>query len=129
MDLSMDDLKVTLSDMIDDYNEARREDKERRRARNRNLEKYGVEVLTPDGVTPEQASSQNSHSYDEQQQYSDGYFEAQHRYSSGNGMQPGAYGEYDVQNLTSYNTNGQQPGTPGLQLPSPKQGGVNYGAY
>ena len=25
MDLSMDDLKVTLSDMIDDYNEARRE--------------------------------------------------------------------------------------------------------
>ena len=81
------------------------QDKERRRARNRNLEKYGVEVLTPDGVTPEQASSQNSHSYDEQQQYSDGYFEAQHRYSSGNGMQPGAYGEYDVQNLTSYNTN------------------------
>ena len=86
------------------------QDKERRRARNRNLEKYGVEVLTPDGVTPEQATPENSHSYDEQQQYSDGYFEAQHRYSSGNGMQPGAYGEYDVQNLTSYNTNGQQPG-------------------
>jgi len=48
MDLRMDDLKVTLADMLDDYHEALKEDKAKRRERNRNLEKYGTEVLSPE---------------------------------------------------------------------------------
>ena len=40
--------KVTLADMLDDYHEALKEDKAKRRERNRNLEKYGTEVLTPE---------------------------------------------------------------------------------
>ena len=40
--------KVTLADMLDDYHEALKEDKAKRRERNRNLEKYGTEVLSPE---------------------------------------------------------------------------------
>lgn len=55
MDLKLEELKVTLADMIDDYQEALKKDKAKRREKQRNLDKYGVE--DPNAISNEGSQS------------------------------------------------------------------------
>jgi len=61
MDLQLEELRVTLADMIDDYQEALKKDKAKRREKQRNIDKYGVE--DPNVVSNEESRDDF---YDEQ---------------------------------------------------------------